>query len=492
MTSEEKSTSKEILKEKGTFEEATNRIFAILYSATYVFRIAFGATIFLIDSYLIYLYYAHYMAEYGSPPHPADSNLIFILILVALTYYLSESFSAGAIGYLIDYKDARGVIVASAWVGAIAMLSYSIGLLFEAEIWIDVAIFAIAHMIHGVAAAMKVTSTVTYIARHSTFENRGRHMGLYDFTMFLGRVSGIGFAGFLWAYFGTHLTVEELVNEISTNKISAIEAYHLVRGALRAFWVLTVFLIIAGIILLLLPKSPSNHHAPKLTLREMVVAPLNEFVIMFKERRDLAIPWFSMASLFGLILLWGPRVLQIEVGISGEFSGYIGAYIGLLLGLPAPLWGLVADRIGRKKTVAIGITGLILLVVILAVAISVMGIPLDDPMLFYMASPAIVFLAALGPSFLARLGDTSKTGMHGEVMAGYQFTLALGEINGILSGAVAIFIATELMRGSELEPIAGLIGVAILGLIYFLIMVIGALKIKPDEVVIKEFLKNEK
>ncbi len=471
--------------------KSDKRAFSILYGATYIFRIAFGATILLIDTYLIYLYYAHYMVEHGVPPHPADSNLIFILVLVALTYYLSESFSAGAIGFLIDHRDVRGVIVASAWVGAIALSSYSIGLLFEAEIWIDVIIFAIAHMIHGLAAAMKVTSTVTFIARHSTFQNRGTHMGLYDFTMFLGRVTGIGIGGYLWAYFGTHLTLEELVDEIHNNKITAIEGYHIIRGALHSFWVLAILLVIAGIMLMFLPKVPPERERSEISLKEMVIAPVREFLIMFKERRDLAIPWFSMASLFGLILLWGPRVLQIEVGISGEMSGYIGAYIGLLLGLPAPLWGYVADRIGRKKTVAIGIGGLVLLVIILAVALVSLQIPLDDPMLFFMASPAIIFLAALGPSFLARLGDTSKKGQHGEVMAGYQFTLALGEINGILTGAVVIYIFTELFKGTEWYQLAGLIGIAILGLIYFLTMVFGALTLKPDEVVLKEYGSEE-
>ncbi|MGQ4891961.1 MAG: MFS transporter [Candidatus Njordarchaeia archaeon] len=475
-------------------QEAKTTTFAILYSATYIFRIAFGATILLIDTYLIYLYHAAYFAKHGSPPSPSDPTLLTILILVAITYYLSESTFAGIIGYVNDHKDVRLVIIYSAFIGAIAMLSYTIAILIKADVWYDVIIFAIAHIIHGIASAMKVTSTVTFITRHSSYENRGRHMGLYDFTLFLGRVTGIGFAGFLWGYFATTMDLEQLF-QLEEHGMSPEQIYNLIKNGLHSFWVLSILLVIAGIILFKLPSVPPEHKISKISAKDAALSPIREFLVMFKERRDLAIPWFFMSSLFGLVLLWGPRVLQIELGFSGEFSGYISAYIGLLLGLPAPLWGLVSDRIGRKKTIALGILGLLLLVAILAVAIVLVQIPLNDPMLFYLASPAVIFLAALGPSFLARLGDTSERGKHGEVMAGYQFTLALGEINGILSGAVAITLLSMLWAGSELEPLAGLAGIAILALLYFIIMVVGSLRIRPDEEVLEKYrepaIKND-
>ena len=465
-------------------EKEDKRSFTLLYIATFIFRIAFGATILLIDTYLIYLYYAHYAALHGVLPAPDDPNLIFILVIVALTYYLSESMSAGVIGFLNDHRDVRHILVLSAYVGAIAMASYSLGLFLEPIIWYDVALFALAHIIHGIGSAMKVTSTVTYITRKTRFENRGRFMGLYDFTLFLGRVTGIGLAGYLWGYFATTETIDSIYDHVVKHELSVSEALSLIRSGLHAFWVLSFFLIIAGLLLLKVSPLPPQVKREKYSILDLAKAPLKEFIVMFKERKDLAIPWFAMSSLFGLVLLWGPRVLQIDIGVSGEFSGYISAYIGLLLGLPAPLWGFVSDRIGRKKTIIIGISGLILLVILIAVAVTVLQINTTDPIFYILMSPAVIFLAALGPSFLARLGDTSETGKHGEVMGGYQFTLALGEINGIITGAIAITITSSLLVDTAYYRLSGLIGIGVLAIIYFIIMVLGAFKMKPDEVVV--------
>ena len=467
-------------------EKTRNRALLLLYVATYIFRIAFGATILLIDTYLIYLYNLIYYKQHGTLAPPTDMTLIWILIIVALTYYISESIFAGVIGYFNDHKDVRLIIIYSAYIGAIAMLSYVLGIL--TDLWHDIIVFAVAHAIHGVAAAMKVTSTVTIITRLSTYEDRGRHMGLYDFTLFLGRVSGIALGGLLWGIFATSEDIEALFHDV--DDIGLVQS--IIKSGLFSFGVLAVFLIIAGLMLTRLPSLPPERKVDGISVKDAALAPIREFMVMFRERRDLAIPWFFMASLFGLILLWGPRLLLIELGQGGEMSGFIGGYIGLLLGLPAPLWGLIADKIGRKKTVAIGISGFALLVVSIASAVLLFNVHYQDPMLFIIASPSIIFLAALGPSFLARLGDTSERGKHGEVMAGYQFTLALGEINGILSGALSIFIATLIFKGTEWEHLAGLFGIIVLAIAYFLILVIGSFMIKPDEEVLKKYMDERK
>ncbi|MHA1260384.1 MAG: hypothetical protein ACTSRO_12240, partial [Candidatus Heimdallarchaeaceae archaeon] len=169
---------------------------------------------------------------------------------------------------------------------------------------------------------------------------------------------------------------------------------------------------------------------------------------------------------------WGFLVLAIETNPGGASLATIG--ITLAMGLPMALWGWVADKIGRKKTLTIGVVGIILLLFGLFFAFFTNsltgGKPWNDPSsqfdpaglysnwwILLILGIAVLLGSAYFPAISGRLGDSSsveldkktakddeiletKAEFHGSTMSIQQTIMSVSEIIGIILGGLSLIV----------------------------------------------------
>ena len=114
------------------------------------------------------------------------------------------------------------------------------------------------------------------------------------------------------------------------------------------------------------------------------------------------------------------------------------------------------------------------------------GISYKSLEFYVMLAPGIFCLASIGPSFLGRLGDTAIEGERGIVSSGFQFVTSMGEVTGVAIGGLGYFLGHLLLANTSLAPFGGLIGVAIPALFFFFSTIFFGLRLKHDEVVLRE------
>ncbi len=291
-------------------------------------------------------------------------------------------------------------------------------------------------------------------------------MGGYDASLMMGRVLGILVGGVLYTWVGADEDPAQVA---------------------LAYPVLMLFLLGATILIIVSvqPLAPLNPEATFSALGEMTNS-IRTF--LDPKRRDMILPWLSMASLVGLLSVWGPGILMREGGASGTESGMVGGMIGFVWGAPGPIWGKVSDRIGRKKTMMIGVGGLLgtigwggFLIVLGG------GEVILNPVFLILIMPPIMCIAAFIPSLLGRLGDTGGAASHGAVMSGYHFALAVGEMTGIFIGAIfysfGIILVEQWMGIQEGNP-GGIIGIGLMALILIVLIIGGTTRVKADDAVL--------
>ena len=213
-------------------------------------------------------------------------------------------------------------------------------------------------------------------------------------------------------------------------------------------------------------------------------------VMLSDERRSMLLPWLSIAALIGSASLWGPTVSFIisEKESDRGYEALLPIMIVLIgLAVPAPFWGMFADRKGRKTTLKIGLIGL----PIFGLLGAAIGFPYykDDISIgnvnfLLSALPGIFMFSALIPVLMGLLGDTAEESTDGEVMSGYHFVIASGEIIGVLGGGLFIGFFALLQSftgffgvGEEGANLAILLGFILFEIILVISMFIGILKI---------------
>lgn len=435
------------------------RVFLVLYAGTFIFRFAFGMSALLAITILEKL-------EYD----------VFALILFATSFSLIEGLMAGVTGYATDILDARIVLLSSALTASLSMLIYMLAYPFVEMYWIFLLILMVGHAIHGIASSLKVTPTIAVISRFTTYEERARYMGIYDMILMYGRIAGLAAAGFVFTFFAGGENGDP-------------------KHALFGFSVLIIVFIIAGLLLYFgLPHIPPERKGKVEHLWTRLLEHIGAGArIMFsKLRRDMGLTWFTLAALWGLAFNLGPYLILRDFGIEPEGTGLITALITLFIGGTSPFWGYVADKIGRKKTATIGVFGLILVVIMAAVASLVFHVDYRSVEFYLFLAPGIFCLASIGPSFLGRLGDTAIEGERGIVSSGFQFVTSMGEVTGTFIGGLGYVIGHMLLANTEWAPFAGLIGLGIPAIFFFFSTIFFGLRLKHDEVVLKEVMELQK
>ncbi|MHA1912711.1 MAG: MFS transporter [Candidatus Kariarchaeaceae archaeon] len=415
------------------------RAFLGLYLATFILRVGFSSTVVLIPLYL--------------ERHLHLQHIFIWATLVQSTYLVAELIFAGYFGHKSDTGNTRIWLQRSMIVATAVMLLYGIVYFEDTAIIILPAItmalyIAFIHLIHGVAAAAKVSPSIGYISRFSDYTNRASRMGMYDSSVFLARVVGVVMAGVLYSKW----VGEEILVVDGKKKHIPINPEHI-------FWiylVMAVFIIIGYFVL----KVTLYDTAPDIDKEELDdFSFFDELTTSFRELKDadqraMITPWLAMSTLLGLVNSWLFYILS--AGETAESSATTVAVIGLGFGLPTILWGFVADRIGRKKTLMIGVFGMVTFALLLSLYTLTGILDVEELSDSFVSSPLVMItltlpflmVSAFPPSIMGRLGDSSEideeshraTSGHSSTMSLYHVIIAVGELGGLAIGGLALTI----------------------------------------------------
>jgi len=395
----------------------THRHLTVLYVSTFLLRFAFASLLLLLAWYV--------------PSEGAYSGLLGVAI-VALPYPFSEMVTANMFGMVSDRVGRKRVIVFGTSLAALVVALYSL----SSNVWY----LALLHGIHGVGAAATVAPAVAMIADHADPEDRGRQMGLYDYSTFSGYILGPVFASVIHHYIGISLSF-------------------FVIGGILAFSALILYLFV--------PYEEGSSESISASDEKYINFSRLKEVLRIKEIGYFFPIWLIIATLLGLAVTYLPRILK-EGGMADLSIGLLFGVAGLVLGLLQPLWGKVSDRIGRLPVMYYGV-------------ISISGVVLT--LLFFMDQVIArnpVILALLGlcgigvgafiPAALALMADASPAESYGATMGLYSFALGFGSFLAETGGLILI-----LLVGSENAPLyllylsAILIALALLLIVRFVL-----------------------
>lgn len=346
-----------------------------MYVSTFFLRVAFGALLLLIASYV---------------PYETDYEALLNVAIIAVPYPFAEMLTANFFGTLSDRTGRKPVIVAGTALAASIVLLYTL----SNNVWY----LAAMHGIHGIGAAATVAPAIAMIADHAHCDDRGRQMGWFDYATFIGYIMGAVLGGFL------------------IDLVGAKVGFLIVAGILTAS---------AGLLVTFVRKEPA-------CVKSESVLSLRSLREVFKVREvRLMFPiWLIIATLLGLAITYLPRIMLSE-DVSGSTIGLLFGAAGVALGLLQPFWGKVSDIVGRIPVMAYGvfsILGIILMVVFFGdYAFERVGDEIEFKLLGMI--PLGIFGLGAGafvPSALALMADSSTKENYGATMGLYSFALGFG------------------------------------------------------------------
>ncbi|MEM3386440.1 MAG: MFS transporter [Nitrososphaerales archaeon] len=348
----------------------------ILYLVTFITRVGFGAIVIAFPHYVI-----------------ADSFMTGVVLSI---YPIFEALSAAPVGMYVDRRGRKNMLFFGLM--SIAILTFLIGLSR------DVLYITVVHGLMGISAAAVIVSTLTMITDLTKISDRGVGMGVFDLANIAGYAGGILIGTWLYTTFETNPSY--------------------------VFFSVAALLLAVVILVKVLVTEP-----PHETLR----APLtfNFFKALSWKIKALLPLWFALTTLVG-IAFFIPKALTL--------GGYTITESGLLLfagavgmGIGAAFFGRLSDKIGREKTMWIGIAGMLMLLPSLALSLS----PDTNPSYpnfgtyLYAIAPSALLTSALVPSILALVGDTARSTLRGSAMGLYSIMLSIGIAAGNLIGGIS-------------------------------------------------------
>jgi MFS family permease len=334
-----------------------------------VTRIGFGSVLLLFPLYL---------------------NVGSLGIGIALSAYpLAEFVSAAPIGSYVDLKGRRRMLLLGLL--SISFLTMAISLtrnFYE---------ISIIHAVMGFSGAAVTVSSLTMITDLTAVSNRGVSMGGFDLSNILGYALGISFATTLLHFTG-----------------------HNYRLAFVATGILLLGASIASIVGVRETSYSTTH-------RSFQVNPL---AALDQNTRAILPLWLGLTIILGVIFVL-PKSLM-ESGFGSSLVGLTLSLGAFGIGMGSVIFGRISDKIGRGKTLGIGVVGLILLLFSTLEAVS------HSPPRLYQQLPLIAlggFMAtATVPSALAHVGDKANRSFRGSAMGIYSMMLSLGMAIGNLLG----------------------------------------------------------
>ncbi len=345
-----------------------------------------------------------FLVSYLSP----GNNLMIGIILAS--YPFVEAMSSFIAGYMTDRLGRRLTLI----------LGYTWILIFMVMIYLVIALIrnpvltAVFNGVMGFGAALVLVSALAMITDLTERDYRGLGMGIFDFMNIFGYALGY--------------MVGSILYQVMGNSTAFI--------ALLALLVIFYVIIISYII----ETKPSGG--------TVYLNPLRG--VSGKVIPTLPI-WFSITMILGAAIYSGRAIGSIK----GVMPIHVGAlFLGatLVVGLGSVFFGYMSDRLGRLRTMGIGVTGVAIGLMILA-ALLLTGV---NPIIAVAASAPFIFMAsAVVPSILALTGDEALISMRGSAMGLYSLVLGLGMGLGSILGSYSYIQL-------------GLGGIALLALVIFI------------------------
>src|SRR5712692_6960656 len=276
---------------------------SILYVSVFLTRIGFGVFLVIFPIYLI-----------GPDGLPISSALLGIVLAL---YPALEGLSALPVGAWVDRSGRRRAFVLG--MALITVLTAIISLTRN-----DIPLVGGAHAIMGFSAAMITISSLTMITDLTVVGNRGTGMGAFD----MANLSGYG----VGAISGL------MMKKMFSQSLGTI--FQIVAGM---FAVAAVFTFLAL-------REPPHAHQRQVSLKEMYDNLTGDMAAIFPL-------WFSLTVIVGFYLFL-PKIAQ-NANFSLESSTAIFA-IGLgltALGTGSLVFGRLSDKIGRTRTMLVGVVG---------------------------------------------------------------------------------------------------------------------------------------
>ena len=391
----------------------------VLYLSTFLLRTAFGALLLLIASYV---------------PYQTDYEALLNVAIIAVPYPLAEMLTANYFGMLSDRIGRKTIIVAGTALAAGIVTLYTL----SNNVWY----LAAMHGIHGIGAAATVAPAIAMIADHSETHDRGRQMGWFDYSTFLGYILGAVVGGFM------------------IDLIGAAAGFLMIAALLGASAAMLQFLVKKE-------RPTARAHRPAGFQELKLVFRIREIRLMFPI-------WLIIATVLGLAITYLPRIMLSE-DMSGTTIGLMFAAAGVALGLLQPFWGKVSDIVGRVPVMAYGVFSILGIVIIL------LGFPdsafesTSEGIKFHLLGMVPLAIMGLGagafvPAALAMMADSSSEESYGATMGLYSFALGFGAFIAEGLGLVIIILS-----GDESAPTwllylaAALIGLAAVMMVVFFV-----------------------
>ena len=466
----------EVVNEESLYKlKHPNRSLIGIFISTFFLRVAFGSTTVLMPIFIWY--------HLGMQGWEANISIIF----VEITYALAVIFSSGFFGFKSDTSDARKWILFGTAAGGLILGGYGICALSWNQ-WIGflpltngLLIFGMSlyHFLHGIAGSCKVNASYGYLSRFSVYETRATRVGFYNVAVTGGRSVGLGLAGILY---NVIVVPEEQGSTWVPKYPQRLVFLYLMFGF--------AIIISAVLVYYMLDKTKPVVKDEQYSVKKELLTSWR--LMTHKSRRGIVLPLLGTASAIGILNNWGFLVLSIETNPGQASIATIG--VTLAMGVPMALWGWVADRIGRKKTLGIGVIGILLLLFGLLFAFFgnylTGGKPWNDPTsqfdptglytniwILIILGVAVLLGSAYFPAISGRLGDSSSVDVerdisnpedelektaefHGSTMSIQQTIMSVSEIIGIILGGLSL-IVVFLIAGTDENFAYNIIGMLI-------------------------------
>lgn len=344
----------------------------VLYISTFLLRTAFGALLLLISDYV------------------SGPDALLKVAIIAVPYPLAEMATANYFGIMSDRLGRKKIIVLGTALAAIIVSLYTL----SNNVWY----LATLHGIHGIGAAATVAPAIAMIADYAAETDRGRQMGWFDYSTFLGYIIGAVLGGYLIDYTGPAIGFAIIAGVLAS---SAVMLYALVKEKRT--------------------KVELKHPAGFAELRQ--VFKVREIRLMFPI-------WLIIATLLGIAITYLP-IIMLNNDISGSDIGFLFGAAGVALGLLQPFWGKVSDVVGRIPVMAYGVFSIFGIVVMLIFFPNSAFIVTGTGIRFKLLGMIPLGILGLGagafvPSALALMADSSDSQRYGTTMGLYSFALGFG------------------------------------------------------------------